>query len=921
MLLTLLSLGISPSLAFAPTEWGDPAAPARLYPYHAGTQQRIRHSDAWQSFIQGEGQGWQARFDEKTGTAHRAWGPSIGLGSLPDSRAVDSALRALFARNPGLIGVDPATLKLSEAGYVAVTDTWYVNYTQYIEGLPIYKGGVSAQIRGERLMLLGIDTYPETPTSSGQEIDQNLAFDLAASQGPIGLNLRQDLEAEAIYLPLEKAGVLSLHRVWKVRSSAETPKGRFVGFVDAVSGELLAWYNEIRFLSGTLSGTHDLRTVDGNMATSPMPTENFYSGNNSYQTALDGTFNVADGSYSALLTGDYLTVNNDAGREGSLSFSSNNPTWTTASATQAEIDTYIFAHQVRDWSLQVAPEVGMATDALTAIVNSNQNCNAYYDGNINFFEAGQGCNNTGQIADVIYHEWGHGFHYYSVQNIYSIDGSVSEGVGDAVASFMTLDPTIAPYFMTNGAGIRDVSEDRVYPQDVVGEVHEDGLIFVGAVWDMTEEIEKTAGETPHTIQGNGWAESVNLFKNGIKANNTLETAFEDFLVADDDNNDLADGTPHICELITAFGLHGLGFGAQTGGGLVTIDHLSLGNQPAQTPIDFTGTTANIAPQCTGGSISEVRVRWSIDGRNYDSTPLSLQGDNFSGSIAGLPDGTIVSYYIEAVDGDGNTASWPPGGEIAPYTFYVGGLEEVWCANLDNDDGGFSHALLSGQDQEGADDWIYGAPNGLSDDPTEAYTGVSVWGNDKGGGQYNGAYQANIQNRLSSVAIDIGNDDHLILQYRRWLNVEDGVYDHARVYANEDVVWENHASSERIGNEQTQDVDWVLHTVDLSALTNPLTLGWEIESDGGLEFGGWNIDDICVYRPSASVIDTGTPDDTANPSNDDTATDDTAGDNVPGYKDDTDISLTPACGCASSPEISGLGGLALGLLALARRRKS
>ena len=31
-----------------------------------------------------------------------------------------------------------------------------------------------------------------------------------------------------------------------------------------------------------------------------------------------------------------------------------------------------------------------------------------------FLSRGGGCNNTGRIADVSYHEWGHGFHYYNL---------------------------------------------------------------------------------------------------------------------------------------------------------------------------------------------------------------------------------------------------------------------------------------------------------------------------------------------------------------------------------------------------------------------------------------------------------------------------------------------------------------------------
>ena len=44
-------------------------------------------------------------------------------------------------------------------------------------------------------------------------------------------------------------------------------------------------------------------------------------------------------------------------------------------------------------------------------VNLNQTCNAFYsttNGSINFYRSGGGCRNTGEIAAVFDHEWGHG---------------------------------------------------------------------------------------------------------------------------------------------------------------------------------------------------------------------------------------------------------------------------------------------------------------------------------------------------------------------------------------------------------------------------------------------------------------------------------------------------------------------------------
>src|SRR5690606_14052988 len=102
------------------------------------------------------------------------------------------------------------------------------------------------------------------------------------------------------------------------------------------------------------------------------------------------------------------------GADGSATWPGGDHTWTTTNATQAEIDTYVFLHEIQDWGLRVDPSNPMGSRFLRSTVNIDATCNAYFDGSVNFFRAGRGCNNTGRIADVNYHEWGHGFHYFGI---------------------------------------------------------------------------------------------------------------------------------------------------------------------------------------------------------------------------------------------------------------------------------------------------------------------------------------------------------------------------------------------------------------------------------------------------------------------------------------------------------------------------
>lgn len=846
MLLALLAT-LTPSLhAFAPSEEVYIGVePARTLRFHPAAQARLRADADWVEFVAGEGAGWQARFDERTGTAHRAWGPGIALGSLQSDTDVERALRRLFARYPGLVGSASQDLKLTSAGHVARTDTWYVDFQRYVDGIPVWRGGVTARIKNGNLVLLGVDTHPQATEAGPVAYSADEAVALAISDGPVPDAEHTDAKASQVVLPLERDGRLRYHRAWQVRTRTQSPPGIWVSFVDAATGELLNVHNEVRFLDGTLSGVHDTRTVDGSTSTSAMR-ELYIRGDSSgtnVATGSDGSFTLADTeSWTAQLKGSYLTVRNEAGAEGSLVVSGPTATWTEDAATQAEIDTWVFLHQVRDWGLLIAPEVAMSTEALRSSVNMDSNCNAYYDGSVNFYEAGGGCNNTGRIADVNYHEWGHGFHYYSLE-AGTWDGTVGEGAGDVVSALNTLDPVIAPYFMTTGSGIREIASDMVYPDDVYGEVHQDGLIFAGAVWDLLGVLAAERGEST-SVKGQAWTITSTLFADALKGGPTLETAYDEFVVADDDDGDLGNGTPHTCAILEAFARHGLGPAGGTS--LVGLDHVPLDNQEAGMVVPLDGAIANLAPTCVELDVDRVDAYWSTDGgETWQSTPLPVAGEDFAGELPAFDAGTVVQYYLSAESADGTSVSAPAGGAWAPYTFYVGGLEPIWCEDFSEDDGGFVHELIEGSG-EGADDWQFGAPNGLEGDPSVAWTGEDVWGNDLGGGRYNGAYQPNVVNRLLSPEIDLAGASAVVVQYRRWLNVEDGYYDQARVYANDVEVWANHESGRNEGDQHTEDGDWVLHTLEVAPDAGTLQLAWELQTDQGLELGGWNVDDVCVY---------------------------------------------------------------------------
>jgi len=932
----------SPALAFAPQQ--DAAIlgsePARLYRYWPDRQARLAQSEGWTQWTEGAGEGWKARFDEKTGMAHRAWGPGIELGALESADDVALALLELLRAHPELTGLDDDELALSAAGYVEHSDTWHVQLERLVDGVPMVRSGVNATIKRGRLIHLRMETHPAaSELGTSPELGAETAIEEAISQGPAFEGAHDILEARLVVLPLQQGGLLTYELAWETTTESADPLGRWVSYVDAHNGDLLSFHNDIRFASGEIQATHDLRWPSGDLVTSPVRYANVFSAATITQTDELGAWTVEDeeDGYATQLRGAHVQVNNGDGDDASAAlYDGETYTWTDEDATMAEIDSYVFLHDVWDWLMVFAPEVTDLADLpVTSNVNLNSSCNAYYDGNsVNFYKSGGSCNNTGRLADVNYHEWGHGFHYDS-RISGTIDGSVGEGAGDTVSFLLTGDSTIAPGFYVNGSGIREVASDRVYPDDWTGEVHSDGLIFGGAVWDLIETLQTTSGLS----EEEAWETTSALFAAALKGGPDVPGSYDAFVAADDDDGDLGNGTPNQCAIYEAFARHGLGPNDSTGA--FSLAHTTVENQPAADDITVALSWSSDAPDCADGEDDTVSstLFWSIDdGVTWESVAIDpLDETNFEALIPGQAQGTIVQYYLEVDSLDGQHYA-PAHGDIAPFTFYVGSdLVELHCDDFEDNDGEYDHELLEGDWSEGADDWHHGTPAGKSTDPDHAWSGNNIWGNDLGvESNWNGEYQPDKHNQLSSAVIDVSDatSDTLLLQFRRWLGVEDGYFDEARLLVDGEVVWTNHASAGDLGDDHedhTLDEQWALHTVEVADVDGDgqIVISWEILSDAGLEFGGWNIDDVCVYGFDAGVVEDEPEDQQDEDPGDDTPadeepTDTPQGDDVDGATGSTMDITGAACGCATTNDSpAGVVPWALGLLGLVglRRRRA
>jgi cysteine-rich repeat protein len=212
-----------------------------------------------------------------------------------------------------------------------------------------------------------------------------------------------------------------------------------------------------------------------------------------------------------------------------------------------------------------------------------------------------------------------------------------------------------------------------------------------------------------------------------------------------------------------------------------------------------------------------------------------QGATWSATIPPQPDGTVVRYQVTGTLDDGDTVRYPDNPADPLYQLFVGTAAEIWCERLDADP-----AWL----QTGATEWEFGVTrpvNVAAGDPAAPFAGPGMLGTDLRG---DGLYRPDITTTITTPPIDTGAYERVHLQFRRWLTVEDAALDLATIRVNGTQVWSNATTQAQTLDHV--DREWRFVDVDLTphALA-PVAISWSLASDATRNFGGWNLDEICI----------------------------------------------------------------------------
>jgi MYXO-CTERM domain-containing protein len=803
----------------------------RAQPKHASTQRSVAR-------LRRElGQAWIA-WDDATLVPRRIMLEGLDAPGVMDSsdRAADVS-REVLARHLAVLAPGAAVDDFVLVGNHVGSGIRSVGFAQTSDGREVVGGAISFRFKNDRLIAIASDAWPNVPKAlAGARIVETHAR-VRASDWVIRdlapTHLDELGTADTIVLPVLVDGTLSYREVVRVALDTHGPRSRFTVYVDAATGEPVARKQDLMFAQGGVAYSVPVRGPLAGRATYGAPFVQVVVDGASTTTDGGGAFPFTTGAASASNSplGTFVALIDSAGPVGQASFTPQDGSafvWDAASVEflDAQLTSYVHASVVKQYVRPLATDIPWIDGQLQVTVNIDDTCNAFSDGDsINFYRSSESCENTGLIADVVYHEFGHSIHTQSViPGVGSFNTSLSEGTSDYLSATIVNDSGVGRGFFYDDSPLRELNpSDKEYrwPDDR-GEVHDEGRIIGGALWDLRELLVAKYGQTVGVqITDRIWYESTRRAVD-------IPSMYVEALVVDDDDGNLANGTPNGCEINAAYGPHGL-FSAGEGGAVVTasgdVGHVDIVVQYALPSF----------PDCPVAANPSLEWQYRDEPELGTGSLVMSPGPSgtFVAALEGLVEGSVLQYKISSNYTNGTLGALPDNFVDPWYERYIGEVVPIFCSGFEDLAAGW---VLSG-------DFAAGIPSGGGLDPASGVTTIEVLANALAGN-----YSPNASSTATSPAVVTTNFVSVRLQYQRWLTVEDGFFDQANISVDGVPVWTASATEDQeFATFHHIDKEWRFHDVDITDLATDgqVQVAFAMASDGGLELGGWTVDDFCV----------------------------------------------------------------------------
>lgn len=654
--------------------------------YDAPWQQELKLLTSWHQFSQRH-PSWHVIFNEGNNKPHRAYGNAIPVaGANLMARTWQFMAQELEGFN-----IPSGALELVNTHSSAKYD--FVNFRQLYEGLEVINSRLTLKFtKNGEVILFGLDVFNDININTTPSISESQAI-LLAQQGLHNVTSSSATpRLKVLAIQGNRSYTYKLVREIFIEGvDHENVPERWEVLVDAQSGELLSRRNLVVNIHGpeTRAVAHNGPEANGNLTLkgtiypvhpflpdslvnlphlqfSVNGTTYFTDANGIYDQGISnlpqtGTFPL-QGRWSRVVHGNTgfntptFSLSIDSLRD-SIHYDARGTA--PANNTIRHLTAYYHTSLVHDYMKSVMPNFTALDIPLTTRVDrTDGTCNAFFNGNsINFYTTAGGCNALSMVADVVYHEYGHAItnYFYDALGQNFQNGGMGEGYSDIFAITLNNSPVLGIGFSATNANTSIRRYDinpKIFPQNLVGQVHADGEIICGAWYRAAQNIGNE--DTMMAILGEsmyGLANAPNG-QEGLLYTDILIDAIQ----ADDDDNNLSNGTPHFTELVTAFAFHGISL-------LSNVDFTfnPVADAIENMPINI-ATTIVVAPPFDV-FVSGAKIVYRLNNAtaaNSDTIILtSAGGNNYTGSIPAQPRGTVIRYFAAVTDHSGNLGSTQP----------------------------------------------------------------------------------------------------------------------------------------------------------------------------------------------------------------------------------------------------------------------
>jgi hypothetical protein len=678
----------------------------------------------WERFQVDHGAGWTVYLDERTGLPTMLSGR--GLAWLPDDDSggatlsdADRSARKFLAENTSLLGAWSDLLDLDRDASLKLREGhWQLVYRQRVDGVRVENARLDLHVVHGRMVLMGAENWGRPATTGVSELEAATARErLDAYLGEFAAGLIAAGEPQLVMMAVApepersepeawngpRGRGLKHVLVWRFQFEDASAPRRWVGEVDAHDGSVSAFYEGTQY--GAVRGGVFPASPNGDCARGgcevagmPMPYADATEAGQAEQfgdsygnlvcvdpgaateTNLIGPYvRIADTcgvlSQSAACGGG-LDLGMKAGENCAVAPGAS-PGNTAASRTA-----YFHMNRVAQVARFYDPANTWLRSRLTVNVNVSSSCNANWTGSVvNMFGAGSNCNNMGENASVLVHEWGHGYDqndgggvdkpseaYSDIVAIIAMhdscmsrgtynDGSTCTGYGDTCLTctgFREFDYTArqsnTPATPANFVLTRCAQDFGGGP--CKREPHCESYIASESIFDLATRDLPASGMD----QASAWQLVDRLWYvtrpgsggnaytcSSLTSNSCLSTSwYQRLRVADDEDGNLANGTPHAAAFFSAFDRHKLACGAA--GDATNQNHSSC---PALAAPVVTRSMAPAGVQLSWSPVTgaaEYRVYRGELGCDRQQVPIASLTSGQTTYVDDSADSDLLRYY-------------------------------------------------------------------------------------------------------------------------------------------------------------------------------------------------------------------------------------------------------------------------------------